>query len=171
MPVKPGPPPLRVFAPTTAWQPFASSRVSEMLVAWPVKTVEPTGNSWVRLIGAGLAVDVCTVTVTATPSTLHPVNAMLVRAPMLVPLRPEPDLKLPATASPEQRVTWLDTASRMPTDESAARVPDQAPPGETVNVVAASAGAAANATAATTNAGMASRPSRPVLCFMIPPQR
>src|SRR5215470_3216171 len=93
---------------------------------------------------------------------------MLVRAPMLVPLRPGPDLKLPATASPEQRVTWLDTASRMPTVESAARVPDQAPPGETVNVVAASAGAAANATAATTNTGMANRPA---LCFMIPPQR
>jgi hypothetical protein len=81
---------------------------------------------------------------------------------------PLPDLKLPATASPEQRVTWLDTASRMPTVEPAACVPDQAPPGETVNVVAAGAGAAANATAATTNAGMA---SRPVLCFMIPPQR
>src|SRR6266700_2591072 len=140
-----------------------------MLVAWPVKTVEPTGNSWVRLIGAGLAVDVCTVTVTATPSTLQPVNAMLVRAPMPVPLRPEPDLKLPATASPEQRVTWLDTASRMPTDESAARVPDQAPPGETVNVVAACAGTARSAAAtATANAGAA---SRPVLCFMIPPQR
>src|SRR5215510_12616289 len=83
---------------------------------------------------------------------------MLVRAPMLVPLRPEPDLKLPATASPEQRVTWLDTASRMPTVESAARVPDQAPPGETVNVVAASAGAATNATAATTNVGEAEAP-------------
>jgi hypothetical protein len=86
--------------------------VIEMLVAWPVKTVEPTGNSWVRLIGAGLAAEVCTVT--ATPSTLQPVNAMLVSAPMPVPLRPRPDLKLPATASPEHRVTWLDTASRMP---------------------------------------------------------
>jgi hypothetical protein len=51
-PAKPGPPPERILAPTTAWQPRASSRVSEMLVAWPVKTVEPTGNSWVRLIGA-----------------------------------------------------------------------------------------------------------------------
>src|SRR5690242_15235070 len=169
MPVKPGPPPERIFAPTTAWQPRASSRVSETLVAWPVKTVEPAGNSWVRLIGAGLAAEVCTVTVTATPSTLQPVNAMLVRAPMPVPLRPRPDLKLPATASPEHRVTWLDTASRMPTDESAARVPDQAPPGETVNVVAASAGTArsAAAAAARANAGAA---SRPVLCFMIPPR-
>src|SRR5690348_14874318 len=134
-----------------------------MLVAWPVKTVEPAGNSWVKLIGVGLAVEVCTVTVTATPSTLQPVNAMLVRAPMPVPLRPRPDLKLPATVSPEQRVTWLDTASRMPTDEPAARVPDQAPPGETVNVVAASAGAARSAAAATAHAGAA---SRPVLCFM-----
>src|SRR6266571_1184570 len=157
MPVKPGPPPLRIFAPTTAWQPFASSRVSETLVAWPVTTAGLDGDTPVRLIGAGLAVDVCTVTVTATPSTLQPVNAMLVRAPMLVPLRPEPDLKLPATASPEQRVTWLDTASRMPTVESAARVPDQAPPGETVNVVAACAGAARSAAAATTSTGVASR--------------
>src|SRR5262249_53221965 len=97
-----------------------------------------------------------------------PVNAMLVRAPMPVPLRPRPDLKLPATDSPEHRVTWLDTASRMPTDESAARVPDQAPPGETVNVVAASAGTARSAAAATAHADAA---SRPVLCFMIPPQR
>jgi hypothetical protein len=61
-----------------------------MLVAWPVKTVEPAGNSWVRLIGAGLAAEVCTVTVTATPSTLQPVNAMLVRAPIPVPARPRP---------------------------------------------------------------------------------
>src|SRR5262249_38619511 len=114
------------------------------------------------------AAEVFTVTVTATPSTLQPVNAMLVRAPMPVPLRPRPDLKLPATVSPEQRVTWLDTASRMPTDESAARVPDQAPPGEMVNVVAASAGAARSAAAATAHADAA---SRPVLCFMIPPQR
>src|SRR5215831_443001 len=90
---------------------------------------------------------------------------MLVRAPTLVPLRPVPDLKLPATASPEQRVTWLDTASRMLAAEP---VPDQAPPGEMVNVVAASAGAASSAVAAATNAGMA---SRPILCFMIPPQR
>src|SRR5215831_12495029 len=88
---------------------------------------------------------------------------MLVRAPMLVPLRPEPDLKLPATARPEQRVTWLDTASRMPTVESAARVPDQDPPGEIVNVVAASAGAARTAAAATASAGAATRPIR---CFM-----
>ena len=88
----------------------------------------------------GLAAEVCAAPVTATPPALQPVNAMLVRAPMPVPLRPRPDLKLPASASPEHRVTWLDTASRMPTDESAARVPDQAPPGETVNVVAASAG-------------------------------
>src|SRR5262249_34794914 len=85
---------------------------------------------------------------------------MLVRAPMPVPLRPRPDLKLPATASPEQRVTWLETASRMPALESEARVPDQGPPGETVNVVAACAGTArsAAAAAATTNAGAASRP-------------
>jgi hypothetical protein len=48
-----------------------------MLVAWPVKTVEPTGNSWVRLIGAGLALDVCTVT--ATPSTLQHRTGCLVR--------------------------------------------------------------------------------------------
>src|SRR5262249_16434769 len=59
-------------------------------------------------------------------------------------------------------------ASRMPMAEPAACVPDQAPPGETVNVVAPSAGAATNATAATANTGMA---SRGVLCFMIPPQR
>src|SRR5262245_61760540 len=84
---------------------------------------------------------------------------------MLVPLRPWPDVKLPATASPEQRVTWLDTASRMLAAEP---VPDQAPPGETVNVVAASAGAARSAAAATANAGMASRPA---LCFMNPPRR
>src|SRR5215468_1416152 len=157
-----------VLAPTTAWQPFASSRVSETLVAWPVTVAEPGGNTPVRLIGAGLAVDVCTVTVTATPRTWQAVNAMLVRAPTLVPLRPVPDVKLPATASPEQRVTWLDTASRMPSVEPAACVPDQAPPGETVNVVAASAGAASSATAATANTGMASRPA---LCFMIPPRR
>src|SRR5690348_10286026 len=165
MPVKPGPPPLRIFAPTTAWQPLASSRVSETLVAWPVKVAEPAGNSWVRLIGAGLAADVCTVTVTATPSTLQPVNAILVRAPIPVPLRPRPDLKLPVTASPEQMVTWLDTASRMPTVEPAACVPDQGPPGETVNVVAASAGAARRAADARVKAG---RASRPVLYVMVP---
>src|SRR2546429_9720402 len=97
-------------------------------------------------MGAGLAAGVCMRP--ATPSALQRVNAMLVRAPMPVPLRPRPDLKLPATASPEQRVTWLDTASRMPTDESTARVPAQAPPGETGNVVAASAGTARRAAAA-----------------------
>src|SRR2546429_7686213 len=119
-------------------------------------------------MGAGLAAGVCMRP--ATPSALQRVNAMLVRAPMPVPLRPRPDLKLPATASPEQRVTWLDAASRMPTLESAARVPDQGPPGETVNVVAACAGTASSAAAAaaTTHAGVA---RRPVLCFMIPPQR
>src|SRR6266516_2236574 len=131
-----------VFASTSAWLPFASFRVSEMLVACAWKVGEP-----------------------AAPLTWQPVSAMLVRAPMLVRLRPLPDLKLPATAELEQWVTWLDTASRMPRPEP---LPDQAPPGEMVNVVAASAGAATNAAAATTNAGMA---SRPILCFIIPPQR
>src|SRR5581483_10808272 len=115
---------------------------------WPVTTSEPGGNTPVRLIGAGFATEVFTVTVTATRSALQSVNEILVRAPMLVPLKPEPDLKLPATASPEHRITWFDTASRMPTVVSGARVPDQAPPGETLNV--GSAACAGEATSAAT---------------------
>jgi hypothetical protein len=39
-----------------------------------VKVAEPAGNTPVRLTGAGLAAEVLTVTVTATPSARQPVK-------------------------------------------------------------------------------------------------
>src|SRR3954464_14335719 len=90
-PVKPGPPPEVTWAPTSAWQPFEASRVSDTFAALPEKTVGSAGDTPVRVIGAGFAAEVCTVTVTVRLRTWHPVNEIPVREPMSDPLSPVPD--------------------------------------------------------------------------------
>jgi hypothetical protein len=59
MPVKPGPPPPRTPAPSSTWQPFASSNVRETLSARPADDRGIGRGHPVRLIGAGLAAEVC----------------------------------------------------------------------------------------------------------------